>query len=170
MHPLLGYHRYQWLLVCRDEFQTSGGVRGSEGVACLVRDDIFKVTSIVHSDAFARFMWLQIGWHKYRKRDIFIIVCHFSPTSSPYAIHDLEDGDPYFDLQESSSQFEALGDIIILGDFNDHTKDHLIPLYDHGSDLNCISKLDPTTKGLQLTSEDVLGSFSIYGRPPPPAL
>ena len=42
MHPPLGYHGYQWLLVCRDEVRMSGGVRGSRGVACLVQNDIFQ--------------------------------------------------------------------------------------------------------------------------------
>ena len=74
MRPLPGYHGYQWLSVCRDEVWMSGGDRGSGGVACLVRDDIFRVTSIVHSDAFAKFMWVWIGRLKYRQRDIFIAV------------------------------------------------------------------------------------------------
>ena len=37
-------------------------------------------------------------------------------------------------------------------------------MHDRGSDSNCISELDPITMGLQRTSEDVLGPFSIYGR------
>ena len=103
MRPLPGYLGYQWLSVCRDEVQTSSGVRGSGGVACFVRDDIFSVTSVVHSDTYARFMWVRVGRQKHRQRDIFIVVCYFPPTSSPYAIHDQGNGDPYCDLQESIS-------------------------------------------------------------------
>ena len=57
-----------------------------------------------------------------------------------------------------------MGDIIILGDFNARTKDLQVPLYDRSSDSNCTSELDPTTMGLQHTSEDVLGPLSVYGR------
>ena len=98
MRPLPSYHGYQWLSMCRDEVQTSGGVRGSRGVVFLVQDDIFRVMSVVHSNAFARFMWVRVGQQKYRQRDIFIVVFYFPLTSSPYAIHDPKDGVSYFDL------------------------------------------------------------------------
>ena len=58
--PLPGVTGFQWLSICRDEVRVSGGVRGSGGVACLIKDDIFSNTSIVHSDTFARFMWVRI--------------------------------------------------------------------------------------------------------------
>lgn len=162
MPPLPGYPSYLKLSVYRDEVRNSGGVRGSGGVACLVCDDIFSFTSVVHSDAFARFMWVRIGRRKYRQRDIFIVVCYFPPTSSPYAIHDPKNVNPFCDLQESISQFEGLGDIIILGDFNARTRDLQTPLHDRGSNSNCTFELDPTTMGLQRTSEDVLGPLSGY--------
>ena len=56
MRPLPGYPSYQWLSVCKDEVKTSSGVHGFGRVACLVRDDIFNFTSVVHFDTFARFM------------------------------------------------------------------------------------------------------------------
>ncbi len=65
VHPLPGYLDYQWLLVCRDEVCTSSKVRGSGSVAFLIRDDIFSFTSVVHSDAFAKFMWVRIGRRKH---------------------------------------------------------------------------------------------------------
>ncbi len=40
MRLLPGHLGYQWLSVCREEVCTSGGVCGSGGVACLIRDDI----------------------------------------------------------------------------------------------------------------------------------
>ncbi len=63
---------------------------------------------MVHFDAFARFMWVYIGHRNHRQRDIFLAVCYFPPTSSPYAINDVEDGNPFGDLQDSISLFTAL--------------------------------------------------------------
>ncbi len=60
IRPLLGVTGYQWLSIYREEVRASGGVRGSGGVACLIKEDIFSGTSIVHSDTFARFMWICI--------------------------------------------------------------------------------------------------------------
>ena len=123
MRPLPGITGYQWLSVFREEVRTSKGVRGSRGVGCLIEDDMFSSTSIVHSNLFARFMWVHIDRKCYRQRDIYLAGCYFLPAASHYAIHGTEDGDPYVDLCESVSQFAALGDVIILGDFNARTRE-----------------------------------------------
>ncbi len=115
-------------------------------------------------DAFARFMWVRIGCRNHQRRDIFLAICYFPPTSSLYAIHDAEDGDPFVDLQESISLFATSGDIIILGDFNACTRNLQTPIHDRGSDSICTSEIDPTRMGLQRTSDDALGLFTCCGR------
>lgn len=103
VHPLLRFTGYQWLSICREEVRAFDGVRGSGGVACLVRHSIFSCTSIVHSNTFAKFMWVHIDHKCHRQRDFFIVVCYFPPASSHYAIHGTEDGDLFVYLSESIS-------------------------------------------------------------------
>ena len=64
--PLSGFIGYQWLSICREEVCASGGVHRSSGVACLIRDDNFCRTSIVHSDTFARFLWVRVDHKSHR--------------------------------------------------------------------------------------------------------
>jgi len=101
--PLLGFTRYQWLSICREEVRASGGVWGSGGVVCLIRDDIFSHTSLVHSDTFARFMWVHIDRSYHCQKDFFIASCYFPLASSHYIIHGTENGDPFINLSESIS-------------------------------------------------------------------
>lgn len=161
--PLLGATGFQWLSICRDEVRVSGGVRGSSGVACLIKDDIFNNTSIVHSDTFTRFMWVHIDHKCHRQRDLYLAACYFPPTSH-YAIHAIDDGDPFIDLCKTISQFAVLGDIILLRDFNARTRMLQTPLYDRSSDSICSTEIDLAYLGLQRCSEDVHGPLSVYGR------
>lgn len=59
---------------------------------------------------------------------------------------------------------DALGDIIILSDFNARTRELQTLLYDRRSNSICSNEIDPTTLGLQRVFEDVLGPISCYGR------
>ena len=88
--------------------------------------------------------------------------CYFPSTASHYAIHGTDDGDPFIDLCETISQFAALGDIIILGDFNARTKALQTPLYDRRSDSMCSTEIDPTSLGLHRLSEDAIGPLSVW--------
>lgn len=164
VHPLLGVTSYQWLSICREEVRASGRVRSSGGVACLIRDDIFSVTSIVHSDTFARFLWVRIDRKCHHQRDLFLATCYFLPSSSHYVIHGTDDGDPFIDLYETISQFATLRDIIILDDFNARTRELQTLLYDRSSDSICSTEIDLTSLGLQCSSNDALRLFSCYDR------
>lgn len=93
-------------------------------------------------------MWVRIDRKCHQQRDFFIVVCYFPSGSSHYAIHGTEDGDPFVDLSESISQFAALGDIIILGDFNARTRELQTPIYDRGSNSICSIEIEPTAMGL----------------------
>lgn len=102
-------------------------------MGCLVRDDHFNATSLVHTNAHAKFMWIHISPSQ-RQRDIYIAICYFLPASSAYAIHSVEDGDPFLDLYKCISKFATMGDIIVLGDFNAQTRDLQTPMHDRHSD------------------------------------
>lgn len=97
-------------------------------------------------------------------RDIFIAVCYFPPTTSPYAIHSLVDGDPFSNLHECILKFSSLGDIIILGDFNAWTRDLQTPQHNRVSNSICTMESNPTSMGFQRHSSDKLGPLSCYGR------
>ena len=115
-------------------------------------------------------MWTRVGGISHRQRDIFIVVCYFSLTSSPYTIHCVEDGNPFGNLFKSISKFGAMGDIIILGDFNAQTKDPQTLQYDYGSDLIYSTERDPTSMGLQRLSEDHSRPLNMLWSPPSPIL
>jgi hypothetical protein len=58
VRPLLditGYHQFS---ACRQETRSLGGIKGSGGVACFVRDSLWSRISLVASNVFARFMWV----------------------------------------------------------------------------------------------------------------
>ena len=69
------------------------------------------------TDDHARFMWIQIRARIPPLRDIYIAVCYFPPISSSFAIHN-SDIDPFTDLYSDITKYSAVGDIIIMGDFN----------------------------------------------------
>lgn len=109
-------------------------------------------------------MWVRIDRKCHRQRHLFLAACYFPPASSHYAIRGTEDRDPYVDLQDTISQFVALGDIIILRDFNARTTELQTPLFYRSLDPICSTEIDLTSLGLQRHSEDVLGLLSMYGR------
>lgn len=154
MRPLPDISSYQWLSSFRDEVRCSGGVRGSGGVACLIRDHLFSKISLVHSDSYSRFMWIRIDRGTFLYRDTYIVVYYFPLASSYYAIHSTKGGDPYEDLLEHITRFSAMGDIIILGNFNVLIRDLQPPLHDRKSNPMCTTASDPSSVGLLRLSED----------------
>ncbi len=91
-------------------------------MGCLVRDDLFNATSLFHTNVHARFKWICISPISQHQRDIFIIIFYILPSSSLYTIHNVENVGPFLDLYEYISKFAAMGDIILLGDFDAQTK------------------------------------------------
>ena len=81
------------------------------------------MTFVVLSNNSAKFMCIRINQMTSHYKDIYIVVFCLLPTTSYYAIHNSEDGDPYKDLHEYITRFSAMGDIIIFGDFNARTRD-----------------------------------------------
>jgi hypothetical protein len=114
-------------------------------------------------DEFARFMWVQVRGVSPLPRDIYIAVCYFPPSSSPYAIHNGPDGDPFIDLYVGITQYSTVGEVVLLGDFNSHTKALQIPLHDWLDDMFCIREIDPESVGLHWMSDDALGPLTSYG-------
>jgi hypothetical protein len=80
VQPLLDIAGYHWFSTCRHETRCFGGVRGFGGVACLTKDSFRTRVSMVASDELARFMWIQESGLSSLSRDIYIVVCYFSPT------------------------------------------------------------------------------------------
>ncbi len=66
----------------------------------MIKDDIFSGTSIVHSDAFGRFLWVRIDRKHHCQRDFFLAVCYFLLAISHYASHGTENGERFVDLSE----------------------------------------------------------------------
>jgi hypothetical protein len=99
-----------------------GGIIGSGGVACFARDSLRSKISLVVADEFARFMWVRVRGVSPLPRDIYITFYYFPPTSSSYAIHNGLDGDPFIDLYANITQYSTIGEVILLGDFNSHTR------------------------------------------------
>ena len=95
--------------------------------------------------------------------DTIITICHFPPASSPYAIHSTEDSDPLIDLIECISRFSALGNNIVLGDFNAQTREWRTPIDDSGMEWTYIIEIYHVSLGLQHIFEDRHGPLSIYG-------
>jgi hypothetical protein len=164
VRPLPDFAGYHWLSVCRQETRSSGGVRGSGGVACLTRDSLQNMVSLVAADEFARFMWVRVRARVTPPRDIYIAVCYFPPTSSSFAIHNDFNGDPFIDLYTGITQYSVVGEVILLGDFNTRTRDLQTPLHDRSEDMFCTRGIDPESVGLHRLSDDALGPITAYGR------
>jgi hypothetical protein len=80
-------------------------------------------------------MWVRVSGIFPLPRDIFIAVCYFPPTSSPYVIHNGPDGDPFIDLYAGITQYMVVGEVVLLGDFNSRTRALQIPLHDQTNDM-----------------------------------
>lgn len=165
VRPLPDIAGYHWFSVCRQETRSSGGIRGSGGVACLASDSLRNKVPVVVEDEFARFMWIQISVRVSRPRDIYIAVCYFPPTSSPFSIHNGSNGDPFIDLYTGITQYSVVGEVILLGDFNARTRDLQIPLHDQLEDAFCTQGINPDSVGLHRMTNDALGPTTVYGKP-----
>jgi hypothetical protein len=75
-----------------------GGVRGSGGVACFIRESLKSRVFLVATDEFARFLWVRVRGVSPLPRGICIVVYYFPPTSSSYTIHNGPNEDPFIDL------------------------------------------------------------------------
>lgn len=75
-----------------------GGIRGSSGLACFVRDSLRRWISLVVADEFSRFMWVKVRGVSSLPKDIYIALCYFPPASLSYAIHNGLNRDPFIDL------------------------------------------------------------------------
>jgi hypothetical protein len=149
---------------CRQETMSSGGIRGSGGVACFVRDSLQSKISLVATNEFARFIWVWVCHVSPLPRNIYIIICYFPPASSSYAIHNGPNKDPFIDLYDSITQYMDVGEVVLLGDFNSRTRALQIPLHDRPDDMFCIQKIDPKSVGLHQMFDDALGPLTTYGR------
>jgi hypothetical protein len=54
-------------------------------------------------------------------RDIYIVVCYFPSMSSSYAIHNGPDRDLFINLHADIPQYMAVGEVVLLSDFNSCT-------------------------------------------------
>ena len=72
----------------------------------------------------------------------------------------MESDETLEDLHEHITRFSAMGDIIILKDFNAQTKDHKTPLHDRESDSIYTTELNPNTPSLQQFFEDSQGPLT----------
>lgn len=137
---------------------------GSGGIACLVRDTLRDRVSVVAADEHARFMWIRARVRVSPLRDIYIAVCYFPPASSPFAIHNKADGDPFTDLYTDITKYSTVGEVILIGDFNARIRDLQIPLHDRSEDVFCTRGMDLTSVGLHRISEDSSGPTTAYGK------
>ena len=87
-------------------------------------------------------MWIRIDQGTFLYRDTYIAICYFPLASLYYAVHSTKGGDCYEDLLEYITRFSAMGNIIILGDFNMRTRDLQPPLHDCRSDPMCMTASD----------------------------
>jgi hypothetical protein len=162
IRPLPNIADYHWFSVCRQETRSSGKVRGSGGVACLASDSLRNIVSLVAEDEFAKFMWIRISIRVSPPRDIYIAVCYFPPASSPFSIHNGSNGDPFIDLYTGITQYSVVGEVILLGDFNAHTKDLQVPLHYQSEDVLCTQGIDQDSVGLPRMSDDALGPTTVF--------
>lgn len=61
------------------------------------------------------------------------------------------------DLYVGITEYSVDGEVILLGDFNTHTKDLQVPLHDRSEDVFYTTRLDPAVVGLHRISENALG-------------
>jgi hypothetical protein len=144
--------------------RSSGGIIGSGGVACFIRESLWSRISLVATYEFARFMWVRVRGVSPFPRDIYIAICYFPPTSSPYAIHNGLEGDPFIDLYVGFTQCSMVGEVVLLGDFNSCTRALQILLHDWSYDMFYIQEVDLELVGLHRISDDALGPLTTYGR------
>ena len=116
------------------------------------------------SNEFASFMWIWIRGYSPLPRGIYITCFYFPPASSPFFIHGDLARNPYLDLYIDIFQYSTMGEVILLGDFNAHTKALQIPLHDRSQDMFCIEEMNFESVGLHRLSEDALGPITAYGR------
>lgn len=89
--------------------RSSGDVRGSSGVACLVRVSLRNSISTAAIDVLARFMWVQVRDVSPLPWDIYIAAYYFPLATSLYAIHNDSDKDPFIELHAGIALYSTIG-------------------------------------------------------------
>jgi hypothetical protein len=85
---------------------------------------------MVSFDAFSRFTWICIFGLASIPRYTYISFRYFPPISSHFTIYNVSSGYPYLDLYANIIQYSTVGEVIVPGNFNAHTRFHQIPLHD----------------------------------------
>lgn len=106
----------------------------------LFREELREKVHVVHKDKDARYMWVRICMEQ--SRDVYIVVCYFAPIHSRYT----SQGDsPYMPLYEDITRFSNMGDILLIGDFNGHTRNMQSTTYDTGEPMYKEITMDETS-------------------------
>eukprot|EP00250_Pteridium_aquilinum_P022547 c25408_g3_i1 orf=461-1120(-) len=124
---------HQWESVFRGNTRQSTS-RGSGGVALLFRQGLHDCIRVVSRSTDATHMWIRLQLTE--ERAIYMALCYFAPKGSDYATqpthgeeqmeiatrqrHTAES--PYSGLSEDILQFSSLGEVFLLGDFNERTQ------------------------------------------------
>ena len=116
--PLPTIHDHTWISAFRPMLR-GDHLRGSGGVACLLPHTLSHLVTFIRRDDYGRYLWLRLlSSTAGLDRDIFVAVCYFAPSTSPFA--DLG-GDAFQDLSLDIARFITQGHILLAGDFNART-------------------------------------------------
>ncbi|KAH7372891.1 hypothetical protein KP509_17G027200 [Ceratopteris richardii] len=96
--------------------------------AILFRDRLQSRIQIVARDSQARYLWIRLPLSQ--EHIIFIALCYFAPSSSRFAIIDREEDSPYTCLSEEITEYSALGQVLLMGDFNARTSSDECEIFD----------------------------------------
>ena len=92
---------------------------------CCTKKNSKTENCVVHKDVDASYMWLWI--QRGNRKQLYIVICYFPPAYSRFEPHGES---PYSPLYANILKFCSMGDIILLGDFNAHTKNEQTTLFD----------------------------------------
>ena len=174
---------YQWESTYRQTTGRHGTSRGSGGIAILVRRELQDRVSVVQRDPKARYMWVRIQLAT--DSVIHIAVCYFPPRGSIFAGHtemetaieavEVEAGkeeredeegaqtqSPFSILSEDILHYTALGEILLVGDFNARTQSRQCEIYDW-EDPAILQAIEPEEVGLGRISADTGSDSTRYG-------
>lgn len=144
--------------------RSSGGIRGLGGVACFTRDSLRSRIYLGTTDDFAGLCGSELRGVSPSPQEHFYWSSYFPSASSSYAIHNGPNGDPFIDIYADITQLSSVGEVILIGDFNSHTRSLQIPFHNQSEDVFCIQEIDLASVGLHRMSDDALGPLTPYGR------
>ena len=110
---------YKSFAVCRPKFGKAR--KPSGGIAVLVKDEVNPGVSIIKSTHLPHDMlWLKLNKNYFRSpKDIYVGVTYLSPANSSYVQR--QDIDLFGLVENEVVKYAALGDIMLMGDFNART-------------------------------------------------